>query len=287
MIFGVNLSTAARPTGEMVASARLAEALAFDFVSSSDHPASTIASNEVWTQLAWVAATTSTIRVAPRVLGAPFRNPVLVAKMAETLHRLSDGRLILGLGAGGWDQELHALGVPRSVSQAKVAALEEATQVIRGVWGQPKFSFHGVHHLAEAVTIEPRPATTIPIWLGTFGPRALSITGSIADGWLPTLGYAPVDELAGMLARVRTASVAAGRTHDAVQAILNVEVRVEPHQREHGDALVGPAAFLVERLSALGDIGFDGFNFIVVGDSTDDQHRALAADVVPALTGDP
>ena len=110
--FGVNLSTSAAPDADPITAAVTAEDLGYDFVSASDHPCGGHPTNETWTMLAWVAASTTTIRVASRVLGVPLRNPVLLAKMAETLGRLSGGRLVLGLGAGASDVEIGAMGIP-------------------------------------------------------------------------------------------------------------------------------------------------------------------------------
>src|SRR5687768_17460451 len=102
--FGLDLPASLTPEGP-VALARAAEDLGFDFVSASDHPAGTDPSYETWTMLAFVAAGTSRIGIATRVLGVPYRPPAMVAKMAETLDRLSGGRLILGLGGGASDHE--------------------------------------------------------------------------------------------------------------------------------------------------------------------------------------
>src|SRR5439155_27087875 len=77
LLFGLNVSTSAAPGADPVAAARAAEALGFDFVSASDHPAGTQPPYETWTMLAWIAAGTSTIRVATRVLGVPFRSPAM------------------------------------------------------------------------------------------------------------------------------------------------------------------------------------------------------------------
>src|SRR5437867_5920593 len=114
LLFGLNVSTSAVPEADPVAQARRAEELGFDFVSANDHPSGTTPTFELWTMLAWIAAATSRIRVASRVLGVPYRPPAMVAKMAETLDRLSGGRLILGMGGGSGDEELRAfgLGVP-------------------------------------------------------------------------------------------------------------------------------------------------------------------------------
>jgi len=95
--------------------------------------------------MTWIAARTTRIHVASNVLGLPLRLPALTAKMAETLDRLSDGRLILGLGGGGNDEEFAGFGAPVRTPLEKVEALEEATAVIRGVWTGSPFTYHGRH----------------------------------------------------------------------------------------------------------------------------------------------
>src|SRR2546426_3421276 len=101
VLFGLNIETSTAAGADPVADARKAEALGFDFVSANDHLHGVDPRYETWTMLSWVAAGTSRIRVATRVLGVPYRNPAVLAKMAETFDRMSGGRLILGLGAGG------------------------------------------------------------------------------------------------------------------------------------------------------------------------------------------
>src|SRR5881397_3549821 len=111
LLFGLNVSKSVGPGSDPVADARKAEDLGFDFVSASDHLHGETPSFETWTVLSWIAARTSRIRVATRVLGVPYRHPPVVAKMAESFDRLSGGRLILGLGAGSSDEEFQSLGL--------------------------------------------------------------------------------------------------------------------------------------------------------------------------------
>jgi alkanesulfonate monooxygenase SsuD/methylene tetrahydromethanopterin reductase-like flavin-dependent oxidoreductase (luciferase family) len=96
--FGVSIIPSASGRSDPVEQARRAEELGFDLVSIWDHPHGRTPSFETWTLMTWIAARTTRIRVASNVLGLPFRLPALTAKMAETLDRLSDGRLIIGLG---------------------------------------------------------------------------------------------------------------------------------------------------------------------------------------------
>src|SRR5207237_809105 len=154
-------------------------------------PSGTSPTNGTWTMLCFVAAATSRVRIATRVLGVPYRSPAMVAKMAETLDRLSGGRLILGLGGGSADDEHRAFGLGVRSPRDKVDGLEEAITIIRGLWSDPSFTFEGRLYRTDAAPMEPKPGHPIPIWLGTFGSRALAVTGRLADGWIPSFGMAP------------------------------------------------------------------------------------------------
>jgi len=100
--FGITLHTTIRPGLDQATEALDAEQLGYDVVTlhrdslHGDGP-----SFENWTLLSWLAAQTSRISVAPLVLALPHRHPAVLARMAETLDRLSGGRLILVLGGGG------------------------------------------------------------------------------------------------------------------------------------------------------------------------------------------
>lgn len=283
MLFGVNLATSAAEGADPVADARRAERLGFDFVSSSDHPCGTSPSFETWTMLSWVAASTSRIRVATRVLGVPYRPPAMVAKMAETLHRLSGGRLILGLGGGYSDSEFRALGLHVPTPREKVDGLEEAIRICRGLWSQPAFTFQGGLFRTEAADVEPKPCTPIPIWAGTYGPRALGVTGRHADGWIPSLAFAPPEQIPAMRERVLAATRSAGRDPERITCVYNLEIRVsrEPHERP--TVVSGSADAVVERLTSLARLGFTAMNFMPVGPDTAEQMEQLATDVIPAM----
>ena len=100
--FGLSVSSSVSSRGSPVAAARAAEEPGDDFVLAFDHSCGTEPTYETWTMPPWIAASTTRITVATRLLGVPYRNPAMVAKMAETFDRLSGGRLILGLGGGAW-----------------------------------------------------------------------------------------------------------------------------------------------------------------------------------------
>lgn len=233
--------------------------------------------------LTWMAASTSRIRIASRVLGVPYRPPAMTAKMAETLDRLSGGRLILGLGGGFSDEEFRAFGLRVPTARDKVDGLAEAITIARGLWSKPGFSFTGRLYETIDADLEPKPAHRIPIWLGTFGDRALRLTGELADGWIPSLGYATADRLPAMLDKVLAAAQAAGRSPDDITYALNLEVHVGDDLDPRPSLVAGPADQIVATLRGFAAMGFTAFNFTPAGESVSDQMQRIAAEVVPRL----
>lgn len=280
LLIGVNVSTSAEPGADPVAYAQAAEALGFDFVSASDHPAGNRPSFEVWTMLTWIAAATSRIAVATRVLGMPYRAPAMVAKMAESLDRLSAGRLILGLGGGYSDEEFRAFGLGVPTPGQKITGLDEAIQIIRGLWSEPRLTFSGERYHTEDADMEPKPAHRIPIWLGAFGPRALGVTGRLADGWIPSHGFAPPEQIPAMRARIDAAARAAGRDPGDVTGAYNVEVQVGGSPRD--GVVAGSPDAVVEQLRGFVELGFTAFNVMPAGDPSEQLQR-FGEDVLPAL----
>jgi probable F420-dependent oxidoreductase len=283
LLLGVNVSASATSDADPVGQAQAAEALGFDFVSTSDHPCGIHPTYESWTMLTWIAAATSRIRVATRVLGVPYRPPAMMAKMAETLDRLSGGRLILGLGGGYSDEEFRAFGLRVPSARDKIDGLEEAVEIIRGLWSRPRFTFGGRLYRTAGADLEPKPGRRIPIWLGTFGDRALGVTGRHADGWIPSLGYAPADRLPAMRDKVLAAARAAGRSPDDLTCALNVEVHVGEHADARPGLVAGRGDQVATRLHGLVAAGFTAFNFMPVGASAAGQMERIATEVIPAL----
>jgi probable F420-dependent oxidoreductase len=283
LLFGLDLPAFAESGRDPVGEARRAEALGFDFVSTSDHPAGSSPTNETWTMLSWVAANTSRIRVATRVLGVPYRPPAMVAKMAETLDRLSGGRLILGLGGGYSDEEFRAFGLKVPTPRDKVDGLAEAIQITRGLWSQPRFTFSGRLFETAAADLEPKPVHHIPIWLGTFGDRALTLTGRLADGWIPSLGMAPPERIPAMRERIHAGARAVGRPPEAVTCAYNLGIRID-ERAPHGPSTVsGTPDAVTDQLIGFVKLGFTAFNFQPVGPDRNEQIERLAREVVPAV----
>ena len=279
--FGVTIIPSATPRSDPVAEAVLAEELGFDLVSVWDHPHGENPSFESWTLMTWMAARTSRIAVASNVLGLPFRLPALTAKMAESLDRLSGGRLILGLGAGASDAEFAGYGAPLRSPGEKIDALAEAIDVIRGTWSQPAFTYDGRYYRNEGALLEPKPERRIPIWLGTYGPRALELTGRVADGWIPSMRYAPPSEAMRKREIVLRALDASGRDAAAFDWAYNVSARIGGDAaRDPDQEIAGEPDEVIERLVELLEMGFTTLNFWL-GGRRDEQMRRLAGEVLP------
>lgn len=127
------------------------------------------------------AAATEKILVGPHVAGIDFRNPVLFAKEAATIDLLSDGRMLLGLGAG-WSKDDYAIaGIEQANAATRIERLGEAVQIMRGLWGAGPFSFSGSHFSVAEVDAMPKPISSIPILIGGGGRKLLTLAAQQAD----------------------------------------------------------------------------------------------------------
>jgi probable F420-dependent oxidoreductase len=132
--------------------------------------------------LSFAAAATSTIGVATGVLLLPEHNPVIVAKQAASLDRLSDGRLTLGVGIGWSREEFNALGVP---FHRRGARTREYVAAMRAIWRDDVASFDGEFVRFDRIRVNPKPVrdTGIPVVLGGNSDAALRRVAAWADGW--------------------------------------------------------------------------------------------------------
>jgi probable F420-dependent oxidoreductase len=280
--FGINVNQLTGPGADPVADARHAEELGFDIAMVSDHLVGRRPTFETWTLLTWLAAATSRIRFGSNVLGLPYRHPAVTAKMAETLDRLSGGRFVLGLGAGGSDAEFDAFGLPVRRAREKIDAFEEALEIIRRLWTEPSVTFDGRHYSVRDASLEPRPERPIPLWLGTYGPRALRLTGRVADGWIPSYPFAPPDRWREMRDVVRRSAEEAGRDPSEIEFAYNVGIRIDGTGPTRRPIVAGSAKEVAETLSGFVRDGVTLINVWPVGEARDQAER-FASEVIPAV----
>ena len=161
-----------------------------------------------FTTLAYAAACTTTIRLGTGICLVPEHNPLILAKTAATLDRLSGGRFILGAGVGWLAEEFQALGVPFA---RRAPRTREYIDVMRQLWSEPVSTHHGEFAQFDAVTSFPKPAQRggIPVWFGGESPPALRRVASYGDGWL---GFKLMPDAAGEKIReIETMLAASGR----------------------------------------------------------------------------
>jgi alkanesulfonate monooxygenase SsuD/methylene tetrahydromethanopterin reductase-like flavin-dependent oxidoreductase (luciferase family) len=139
---------------------------------------------EGWSLLAFAMARYPDKLCGHEVLCNSFRNPAHLAKMAATMQALSNGRLVLGIGAGWNEEEYLAYGWPFPPAQARIAQLDEAIQVIRLMWQDAPAQFDGVHYTIANAHCEPRPQPAPPIMVGGMGEKhLLRVVAQRADWW--------------------------------------------------------------------------------------------------------
>jgi F420-dependent oxidoreductase-like protein len=129
---------------------------------------------ESWTTISSLAAVTSKIRLATLVSSVAYRNPALLAKMASTIDIISRGRLTFGIGAGWYQQEYQQYGYVFPEKPAvRIRQLEEAVQVVKQMWTEPRATFHGKYFHIEEAILEPKPVQKPhpPIMIGGSGEQ--------------------------------------------------------------------------------------------------------------------
>lgn len=263
--FGTFVTPVNAPPDQPVRLAQLSEELGFDLVTFQDHPYQP-AFHDTWTLLTWVAARTERIGLAGNVLNLPLRQPAVLARSAASLDLLSGGRLSLGLGAGAFWDAIEAMGVPRLTPGQSVEALEQAIEVIRGVWdtdSRGPLRAGGEHHHVAGAKRGPAPAHDIPIWLGALKPRMLRLIGRSADGWLPSQSYLQPGDLQRGNATIDEAARDAGRDPREITRLLNI-----------GSLGAGEIARLATE---------DGVSVFIVASDDERTLQRMAHEVIPAV----
>jgi alkanesulfonate monooxygenase SsuD/methylene tetrahydromethanopterin reductase-like flavin-dependent oxidoreductase (luciferase family)/FAD/FMN-containing dehydrogenase len=279
--FGTFLTPTAQDPDRVVGLAELTEAAGLDLATFQDHPYNP-AFLDTWTLLSWVAARTERLRVSGNVINLPLRPPAVLARAAASLDRLSKGRFELGLGAGGFWDAIHSMGGGRRTPGQSVDALSEAIDLIRAVWdtdARGGVRLQGEHYSAHGMKRGPEPAHDIGIWLGAYKPRMLRLIGAKADGWLPSLGYAKLEDLPGLNATIDESALEHGRDPRQIRRLVNLTGAA--FSPSDGGFLQGPPEQWVEQLLPLAlELGFSTFVM-----PTDDPRAidTFGQEVAPAL----
>ncbi|WP_422772881.1 LLM class flavin-dependent oxidoreductase [Plantactinospora sp. WMMC1484] len=283
LLFGSFVTPVAQPARHGVDLAVVSEQAGLDLVTFQDHPYQS-SFHDTSTLLTYVAAQTKKIAVSANVTSLPLRPPLGLARAAATVDRLSGGRFRLGIGAGAFWDGIARLGVRRLTTGQGISALKEAIGIIRDAWDpseQAPLNHDGPFYRVIDGDRAPYAHHPIPIWVGSYKPRMLALTGALADGWLPSIEYIDggLQGLADANDRIDDAAREAGREPAEIRRLMNF-MRADLTSTGQG-FLDGPARLWIDRLTLLAlDHGISAF--IIGGDDPSTLAR-FGAEVAPAV----
>ncbi len=278
--FGVFPEPMADPPDRVERLVRAADRAGLDLVGIQDHPYQR-RFYDTWTLISYLVAKTERVRFFPDVANLPLRPPAMLAKAAASLDILSGGRVEIGLGAGAFWEAIEAMGGTRLSPAEAVRSVEEAVQVMRLVWSEERsLRFDGEFYKLAGMRPGPRPAHDIGIWVGASGPRMLKLTGRLADGWVPSIGWAPPERLPDLHKRIDEAALEAGREPKEIRRVYNISGRIGS---QHHGLLDGPLYHWTDQLTRFTlDLGMDTFIFWPSEDH-ERQIELFAQEVAPAV----
>ncbi len=283
--FGFFLDPSTGHPDRTVEIARILDDLGYDLIGIQDHPYQQ-KHFDALALIGYILGRTERIGVFPDVANLPLRLPTMLAKQAATLDQLSGGRFELGLGAGAFWDGVRAMGGPVREPKEALDALREAATLIRGYWSGRTLRHNGEIYQAIGARPGPIPAHDIGIWLGVVGPRALRLTGELADGWVPSMSYVPPSQAVKSNAIIDEAARAAGREPLAIRRIYNIGGDVAPlieaGSSDDDQQIVGPRDHWVNVLTHLAvDHGFS--TFVLWGVPTVPRLRMFIEEIAPAV----
>jgi len=250
---------------------------------------------EGFTALSYMAALHPQLKFGHTVLCQSFRNPALLAKMGATLHFLSGGRFILGLGAGWHEEEYRAYGYDFPPASVRVEQLEETLHIIKALWTEPQATFQGKHYHVHAAYCEPKPDPLPVIMVGAFKPKMLRLTARYADWW--NVSSTGVQTYRRMVETFEQACAAVGRDPATVRRSWGGGCTCAPTEAEAkrlaGDrfsadneddfGFVGTPQQIVEQMRPFIELGVDYFMVDCSGFPELTTLELLIHEVLPAL----
>jgi F420-dependent oxidoreductase-like protein len=288
--------------------ARAAEDLGFDAFFRSDHylkmgsVSGEPGPSDAWTTLAGLAVETSRIRLGTLVTSATFRYPGPLAVAVAGVDEMSGGRVELGIGAGWFEAEHAAYGVPFPPVRERFDRLEEQLAIITGLWATApgeKFSYQGTHYQVSNSPALPKPLQRPrpPVIIGGHGPRRTpALAARYADEF--NIAFSPAGVVAAQFGRVREACSAAGRdpstlVYSTAQVICCGKDEAALSRRAasigrdvaelRANGLAGSPAEVVDKIGTFAEAGAQ-VCYLQVLDLDDLDHLAdIAATVLPQV----
>lgn len=249
---------------DMVQMARIAEDVGYDAVWVPDHFMYRLASEnyvlrgfwEAWTTLAALAASTSRITLGVLVTCLGWRNPGIVAKMAENLDEISEGRFVLGLGAGSMKPECDMFGFS---FDHRVSRFENAVRIVAPMLRNGAVDYQGEYFQAHEAINTPRGPRGAqggpPIMIGTKGPRMMRLTAEFADAWNSDWAKNPT-EVKPLLAALDTACREIGRDPETLVRTAGSNVAMPGYLGVRPNPITGADDQMAEVIAGFRELGF-------------------------------
>lgn len=293
----------AHPPSEVLELARWVDGAGWHGIWVADHYMPNTGSEEVdpgpthecWSMLAALAVATSNARIGPLVAPTSVHHPALLANRASTIDHLSNGRMVLGLGAGWQINEHRAYGIELEPPGRRVDRFEESIQIARSLLSEDRTDFDGDVFTIVDAPAEPKPIQDrLPILVGSSGKRMLRIVARHADEWNTWGAPGQAGErIAAMQATCEAEGIDPASKRTTAQALVVLtdddEVRAKALGGPMGDrTIAGSADELAEQLGRYIELGFDEFivpDFTFRGSVADRQEglAAVQADVIAQL----
>jgi len=220
--------------------------------------------HEQLTALAYISGRTERIKLLTSVMVVPYRAPVLTAKIIATADVLSEGRLIVGVGAGWMAEEFQAVGAPEFLKRGKVT--DEYLRIFSILWGSSNLKYEGEFAGFSDILFEPRPVQKPhpPIWIGGESKAALRRVARLGDGWYPVANnpkyrIANPDDLKARLNILREICDEEGRDFGELDIAFFYTGPVVPKEQRHEQGrrmlMTGSPADIAEDISKFEAVG--------------------------------
>jgi len=257
---------------------------------------------EGWTTLSALAQATKRARIGHLVNGNTYRHPCVTAKMAATLDHVSGGRLNLGIGAGWFELEHRSFGIDFKTIPGRLEALDEACQIIRGMFTQPKTTVHGKHYTVTDAMCLPKPLQQPhpPIMIGGTGKKVLlKLVAKHADMWNASGSAETMRELIDVIKRHGdrlgrdTAQIEktvmlplcynAAEPRQEFMCNLIANMRQTTPQAARQQIMIGDKQECLDTIDRYTKAGVTHFIFMTFAPFFEDEIQGFAQDVIPAV----
>ncbi len=260
---------------------------------------------ESWTLLSALSQHTRRARIGAMVNSNTYRNPCVTAKMATTLDHASGGRLNLGLGAGWYELEHRSFGIDFKTIGGRLRALDEACQIIKGMFTEERTTVHGRHYEVVDAVCNPKPVQKhLPLMIGGRGERGLlKIVAAHADRW--NTMHTSAEEMKRLIGVIERHGDTVGRNTDEIEKTIMMPLCYRaPKEREQMIAgtvaamarvspedareriMLGSKQECLDRIEQYVRAGVTHFIFSLRWPIlAEDEFQAFAEEVIPAVRG--